>query len=97
MAVKYLPGIKMNRYSVYQLINPFNESPFYVGYTGDPNDRFRSHWNKEPKSKEGKLRWKLITQIRNCNKTLELQVIETFTYRSQAMKYESKKLKQLSN
>lgn len=94
MNVKHAEGIKKGRYSVYLLINPINNFPFYVGYTSDPYDRYRSHINDCPKSEVGKKRWKLVQEIRSVGLNIQMLVIATYAQRGQAMRHESKIIKE---
>ena len=97
MNIKYADEIKKGRYSVYLLINPINNSPFYVGYTSDPNDRYKSHINKCQKSVIGGIRWKLIQEIQSVGLNVQMLIIETYGQRGKAMKSESKIIKEKLN
>jgi predicted GIY-YIG superfamily endonuclease len=94
MPITFEPGVTKNKYYVYVLMNPFNDSIFYVGYTGNLDNRFRSHKNQYSATKEGQARWELISLIHATGRELTMRVIKSYPYRGMAMRFESAMIKQ---
>lgn len=55
--------------TIYALINPFNNEPFYVGSTVNPTARLKMHITCKEGTKEKR---QLVEYIRNSNKRIEL-------------------------
>ncbi|HDZ39215.1 MAG TPA: hypothetical protein ENH62_13195 [Marinobacter sp.] len=89
MPIKLAPGVRDNNYFVYVLENPFNNTIFYIGYTGNLKDRFRSHVRKTPSSIEGKARATLIMSIHRAGEEITMTAVKSYSYRGLAMKFES--------
>lgn len=89
--IKYHEGVTPHRYSVYTLVNPFNQEYFYIGYTSDVISRLKSHLKGAPESGsgQGRARWELISSFLQCGETVTMEIVSTFAYRGQAMKCES--------
>lgn len=94
MPITFEPGVTKNKYYVYVLMNPFNDSIFYVGYTGNLNNRFRSHSSQPSTTKEGQARWELISLIHAAGRELTMKVIKSYPYRGMAMRFESATINQ---
>ena len=95
-SIKYQEGVTPHRYSVYKLVNPFNREHFYIGYTSDVKSRLKSHLKGPPESNsdQGRARWELISSFLRRGETVTMEVVSTFAYRGQAMKFESAMIKE---
>lgn len=95
-SIKYQENVTPGRYSVYRLVNPFNDEHFYIGYTSDVYSRFRSHMKGPPASNsaQGKARWELISLCGSRGERVKMEIVATFAYRGLAMKLECKLIKE---
>lgn len=95
LLIRFLPDAGKRQFCVYQLVNPADNRPYYVGCTSDVRSRARGHVESIAITSERLARVRLQRAIANKGLTAVMLVLKTYSRRGEAMRAESALIKEL--
>ena len=95
LLIRYLPDAGRRQFCIYQLLNPADNTPYYVGYTNDVRSRARGHCESIAITSQRLARVSLLRAIGSKDLRVVMLVLKTYSRRGEAMRAESALIREL--